>query len=79
MKTIRYRLEQVLILLAHLLLLKWIIYALTEGGTVDTTSLLLHFLGMALYGSLLIAFCAWRAKRRYRNEMLERNSKTISQ
>lgn len=74
MKLVWYRIEQAFILLAHLVLLKWILYALSEGGTMATTSLLLHFLGMALYGSSLIAFCSWRARQRHRNEMLERDS-----
>jgi apolipoprotein N-acyltransferase len=60
-----YRFEQVLIVVAHLLLLKWIFYALYEGGQLDTTKLLLHFLGMALYGAGLIRVCAWLAKRRF--------------
>jgi apolipoprotein N-acyltransferase len=59
------RLEQVLIVVAHLLLLKWIFYALYKGGTLNTASLLLHFLGMGVYGAALIRICAWLAKKRY--------------
>lgn len=57
--------EKFLIITAHLVLLKWIFYALYEGGTLETTQLLLHFFGMALYGAGLIRFCAWLAKRKF--------------
>ena len=55
--------EWLFILLAHLVLLAWIFYALSNGGALGTGSLLLHFFGMALYGALLIPFTAWWAKK----------------
>lgn len=64
-KKVLYRIEQVLIIVAHILLLKWILFALYEGGTLTSVQLLLHFVGMAFYGAFLIRFCAWLAKRRF--------------
>ena len=63
MATIGHRAEQLFILLAHLVLLAWMLYVLSQGGTMTTSTLLIHFSGMALYGGPLIAFCAWRGRR----------------
>ncbi|MCY4644647.1 MAG: hypothetical protein OXB88_08530 [Bacteriovoracales bacterium] len=60
-----YWLEQGGILAAHLGLLLWIVHILSQGGEHSVLSLTLHFLGLALGGGLLIALCAWLAKRRY--------------
>lgn len=64
-----YRLLQLFILLAHVVLLKWILYTLYEGGILPFKTLMYHFLGISVYGGLLIRFCAWIYKRRYMNEM----------
>jgi apolipoprotein N-acyltransferase len=61
------------IIVAHLLLLYWIFYVLYEAGTLDTTSLLLHFVGLALYGTFLIRGCAWIVKRNYQNSMRKKH------
>lgn len=53
-----YRLQQLIILILHLILLKWMHYALTETGTMTTTEVMLHFMGMSVYGALLIRGCA---------------------
>ncbi len=63
-----YRLQQLGILVAHLMLLKWMIYALSESGTLSTMHVMLHFTGMALYGALLIRGTAYWARRRYIKE-----------
>ena len=55
---------QGLIVLAHLLLLAWILHVLQRGGGLTVFWVTLHFCGMALYGGGLIAFCAYLAKRR---------------
>jgi apolipoprotein N-acyltransferase len=64
-KKVLYRMEQVIIIVAHLALLKWIFYALYRGGELETSTLLVHFAGMALYGAFLIRICAWLAHRRF--------------
>jgi apolipoprotein N-acyltransferase len=64
-----HRLVQLFILIAHLVLLKWILYTLYEGGVLPFKILLYHFLGISVYGALLIRFCAWIYKRQYVKEM----------
>ena len=73
-KKIYHRIEQLLILVAHLALFKWILVILNKGGAMTVSSLLLHFCGIALSGAILIAFCAWRGKKKYQNDLLEKNS-----
>ena len=68
MEGIAYRLQQLFILLAHLLLLKWMFYALSESGALPTLQVMLHFTGMAVYGGLLIRGTAYWARRRYIKE-----------
>lgn len=65
---------QLFILVAHLVLLKWILYTLYEGGVLPLTTLLYHFLGISVYGGVLIRFCAWYYKRQYLKE-LEKNGR----
>ena len=57
-----YRLQQLLILLLHLVLLGWLIYCLQEMGTWPVERVLIHFVGMAIFGGLLIRGCAAWAK-----------------
>ncbi len=63
------RIKQVLIFVAHIVLLKWILYTLYEGGVMDFWTLLFHFLGIAVYGALLIRICAYIYKRQYEKEL----------
>lgn len=60
-----YRFQQLLILIAHLLLLAWILYTLSEAGTLTTTEVLLHFLGMSVFGAILIRGTAAWARYHY--------------
>ncbi len=64
----RRRLVELFILIAHLLLLKWILYVLGEGGVLRTEVLVAHFAGLAASGALLIRFCAWLYHRAYVRE-----------
>ncbi len=68
MDVVVYRLQQLFILLAHLILLKWMVYSLSEAGTLPVLEVLLHFTGMALYGGLLIRGTAYWAQHHYRKE-----------
>ena len=68
------RVTQILILIAHLLLLKWILYTLYEGGVLPFKSLMFHFLGISIFGALLIRTCAYIYKRQYLKE-LEKDGK----
>jgi apolipoprotein N-acyltransferase len=71
-ENLNHRLMQLFILLAHLFLLNWIIYTLYEGGILPFKTLMYHFIGISVYGGLLIRFCAWFYKRKYLKE-LEKN------
>lgn len=64
-----HRLIQLIILIAHIVLLKWILYTLYEGGVLPFKTLLYHFLGISVYGALLIRTCAYIYKRQYLKEL----------
>ena len=68
------RMTQLAILVAHLVLLKWILYTLYEGGVLPFKTLMFHFLGISIYGALLIRTCAYIYKRQYLKE-LEKNGR----
>ena len=68
------RTTQFVILIAHSVLLKWILYTLYEGGVLPFKSLLFHFLGISAYGAILIRTCAYIYKRQYLKE-LERSGR----
>lgn len=68
------RMTQLAILVAHLVLLKWILYTLYEGGVLPFKTLMYHFLGISIYGGLLIRTCAYIYKRQYLKE-LEKNGR----
>lgn len=63
-----YRFQQLVILVLHLILLKWMHYALTETGQESTGIVLAHFAGMSIYGALLIRGCAAWAKYHYEKD-----------
>lgn len=63
------RMTQLAILVAHLVLLKWILYTLYEGGVLPFKTLMFHFLGISIYGALLIRTCAYIYKRQYLKEL----------
>lgn len=64
----RRRMVEFVILVAHLLLLKWILYILSEGGALPVELVIAHFVGLGMAGALLIRFCAWLYKREYLRE-----------
>lgn len=73
-ENLNHRLMQLFILVAHLVLLKWIIYTLYEGGVLPFQTLMYHFLGISVAGGVLIRFCAWFYKKQYLKE-LEKSGK----
>jgi hypothetical protein len=64
----RRRMVELVILVVHLLLLRWIVYVLSEGGTLPIELVVGHFMGLAVSGALLIRFCAWLYRRQYLHE-----------
>lgn len=73
-ENIGQRFTQLLILVAHILLLQWILYTLYEGGVLPFQTLMFHFLGISVAGALLIRTCAYIYKRQYLKE-LEKNGR----
>ncbi len=73
-ESLNQRMTQLAILIAHLVLLKWILYTLYEGGVLPFKTLMYHFLGISIYGGLLIRTCAYIYKRQYLKE-LEKNGR----
>lgn len=69
-----YRLQQLIILVLHLILLKWMHFALTELGTEQTSVVLVHFVGMSIYGAALIRGCAAWGKYRHRLDQVQEQS-----
>ncbi len=63
------RVLQFCIIVAHLALLRWILYTLYEGGTLPFTTLMFHFGGISVAGGLLIFTCAQIYKRQYQKEL----------
>jgi uncharacterized RDD family membrane protein YckC len=68
-ENIGHRLMQFLILVAHLFLLAWILYTLYEGGILPFKTLMLHFVGISIYGAILIRSCAYYYNRQYQKEL----------
>jgi apolipoprotein N-acyltransferase len=63
------RFTQFVILIAHIVLLKWILYTLYEGGVLPFKTLMYHFFGISAYGAILIRTCAYIYKRQYLKEL----------
>lgn len=70
-----YRAQQLLILIAHLVLLKWILFTLSESGRMPTLHVLLHFTGISFYGAFLIRACAFWANYHYQKELQDSDDK----
>ena len=68
-ENIGHRITQLVILIAHIALLKWILYTLYEGGVLPFTTLMFHFAGISVAGGLLIFTCAQIYKRQYLKEL----------
>ena len=66
------RFQQLVIIVLHLVLLRWMLFVLAEAGALSTGQVLGHFLGMAIYGAALIRGCAAWGQRRYRIEQQRR-------
>ncbi len=63
-----YRLQQLLILGLHLILLYWMYYALSNTGSMTTLQTFYHFFGMSVMGAGLIRGTAWWAQYHYVKE-----------
>lgn len=68
-KNIGYRLQQLTILLLHFALLLWMYYALSEMGQWQPRNVLVHFVGMGVFGGLLIRGTAAWANYHHRSAL----------
>lgn len=64
-----YRLQQVIIFVLHLILLKWMYYTLSNSGSLSSTDVFYHFMGMSIMGAVLIRGCAYWARYHYLKEL----------
>jgi apolipoprotein N-acyltransferase len=71
-----YRLQQLLIFVLHLILLKWMFFTLSNSGLMTTTEVFMHFIGMSIMGALLIRGSAWWAKHHYIKDISKPANKT---
>lgn len=58
----------IIIFILHILLLGWIFYVLNHSGSMATSLVFYHFLGISLSGALLIRLCAFIAFKRYQKK-----------
>ena len=72
-ENIWYRLQQLIILVLHLLLLKWMFYTLSNTGKMQTMEVFYHFFGMSVMGAGLIRGSAYWANHHYVKELKEQS------
>jgi uncharacterized ion transporter superfamily protein YfcC len=68
-QNIWYRTQQLIILVLHLILLKWMFYTLSNSGRLQVTEVVYHFIGMSIMGALLIRGSAYWARHHYIKEI----------
>lgn len=64
-----YRLQQLIIFVLHLVLLRWMFYILSNSGRMPMTEVFYHFIGMSVMGALLIRGSAYWARHHYIKEI----------
>lgn len=64
-----YRLQQVIIFVLHMILLKWMYFTLSNSGSLSSTDVFYHFIGMSIMGAVLIRGCAYWARYHYLKEL----------
>jgi len=70
-----YRIQQLIIFILHLILLKWMYFTLSNAGALTTSEVLYHFIGMSIMGAALIRGTAYWAKHHYIKEINIEKSK----
>lgn len=70
-----YRIQQLIILVLHLVLLRWMFYALSNSGKLQTSEVFYHFIGMSIMGALLIRGSAYWARHHYIKEIKQESEK----
>ena len=64
-----YRLQQLIIFVLHLILLRWMFYILSNSGRMPMSEVFYHFIGMSVMGALLIRGSAYWARHHYIKEI----------
>ncbi len=65
----------ILIFFAHIFLLYWILYVLKQAGAMSFNLVMLHFIGLALFGSGLIITSALGIKHIQKSEWKHKHIK----
>lgn len=68
-QNIWYRTQQLIILVLHLILLRWMFYILANSGRLTMVDVFYHFIGMSIMGALLIRGSAYWARHHYVKEL----------
>jgi apolipoprotein N-acyltransferase len=68
-QNIWYRTQQLIILVLHLILLRWMFYVLANSGRMPMTIVFYHFIGMSVMGAFLIRGSAYWARHHYVKEL----------
>jgi hypothetical protein len=74
-----YRIQQLIIFLLHLVLLKWMYYTLTHSGSLAITEVFYHFIGMSIMGALLIRGSAYWARYHYVKEIKKQHGDQVQE
>lgn len=64
-----YRIQQLIIFVLHLILLRWMFYILSNSGRMPMAEVFYHFIGMSVMGALLIRGSAYWARHHYIKEI----------
>jgi len=64
-----YRTQQLIILVLHLILLRWMFFTLSNSGRLPVAEVVYHFIGMSIMGALLIRGSAYWARHHYIKEI----------
>ncbi|MDO9183662.1 MAG: hypothetical protein Q7U04_14710 [Bacteriovorax sp.] len=74
-KNIWFRIQQLIIFVLHLILLKWMYFVLSNSGAFSMTEVIYHFAGMSIMGAVLIRGCAYWARYHYLQELKLKHQK----
>ncbi len=61
--------QQLIIVVLHLILLKWIYFVLTNSGALAISEVFYHFIGISIMGAVLIRGCAYWGRYHYLKEL----------
>lgn len=74
-KNLFYKFQQFLILLIHLVLLYWMWFTLANAGIMRMKEIMIHFVGMSIYGAFLIRGTAYWAKHHHLKTLKDKHDR----